>query len=103
MIHEILKTGKGNALTAARIAKALNLPMKEISKRVKDERRAGQPICSCQNGYYLAANDDEIRDICGRLRHRAGEIFATRRALLKHLPTPENPKQINTDKQKKTK
>ncbi|MBO4675182.1 MAG: hypothetical protein J5601_03750 [Elusimicrobiaceae bacterium] len=100
MIHEILKQGKENAITAARIASTLNLPMKEVSKRVKIERRAGQAICSCQNGYYLAANDDEIRDICGRLRHRAGEIFATRRALLKHLPTPENPKKEDPGKKK---
>jgi len=93
MIHEVLKTGKGNAITADKIAKIIGCPAKEISEKVKHERRAGHAICSCQNGYYLAANDDEIRDICGRLRHRAGEIFATRKALLKHLPTAENPKQ----------
>ena len=89
MIHEILQTGRENAIKAARIASTLNLPVKEISARVKRERRAGQPICSCQDGYYLAANNDEIKDICGRLRHRAGEIFKTRQALLKLLPAEE--------------
>ena len=98
MIYEILGQGKEHAITANRIAKQLGCPVKEVSKWVKIERRKGQPICSCQDGYYLAANNDEIRDICGRLYHRAGEIFKTRRALLKHLPTPENPKQKSTDK-----
>lgn len=89
MIHEILKPGRANAVKAAYLAKSLNIPVKEISIRVKKERRAGQPICSCQEGYYLAANNDEIKDICGRLRHRAGEIFKTRQALLKLLPADE--------------
>ena len=100
MIHEILKQGRANAITADRIAKTLGCPVKEISQRVKIERRAGHAICSCNYGYYLAANDDEIRDICGRLYHRAGEIFKTRRALLKHLPTPENPKKEDPGKKK---
>lgn len=92
MIHEILKPGKANAMTATTIAAMLHYPVRKVSERVMKERRQGVPICSCQDGYYLAANDEELKDMCHSLWHRAGEIFKTRRALLKHLPQDQNKK-----------
>jgi len=88
-VYAVLKPGKENAIKAAEIARATGYTVKEISRRVKIERRQGVAICSCQEGYYLAESEKDIKDICGRLYHRAGEIFKTRRALLQHLTPAE--------------
>ncbi len=94
MIAEYLQTGRENARTAKYLAAMLGCDVREISAAIERERRQGQPIiASCdfkQPGYYLAANAKELRQYCGRLHHRAGEIHKTRRALLEaaqNLPT----------------
>jgi len=98
MIYEILKPGKENAMTAAVIAATLNYPVRKVSERVMTERRQGKPICSNQHGYYLAETKKDIEDQCGRLRHRAGEIFKTRRALLRQLQPAEETTEKAADK-----
>lgn len=95
MIADHLLTGKENARTGKDLANVLNCDVREISARVEKERRQGQPIiASCdpeQPGYYLAETAEEVQQYCARLHHRAGEIFKTRRALLKaaHSLPPE--------------
>ena len=86
MIAEHLLTGKENARTGKDLARALGCDPREISAGVERERRQGKPIiASCDPeapGYYLAGTAAELRQYCGRLRHRAGEIHKTRRACL---------------------
>lgn len=86
MITEYLSTGRENARTAKYLAAMLGCDVREISAAIERERRQGQPIiASCDNkqpGYYLAESAEEIKKYCGRLHHRAGEIYKTRSALL---------------------
>lgn len=87
MIKDYLSIGKENAITAKHLAAILQCDVREISAAIERERRQGQPIiASCdpeQPGYYLAESAEELQQYCGRLHHRAGEIYKTRRALLK--------------------
>lgn len=99
MITEYLFTGIENARTARELSEALNCDTREITAMIKRERRQGSPIiASCdpeQPGYYLAETAEELQRYCGRLRHRAGEIFKTRSALLEaaaELPTKQEAK-----------
>lgn len=89
MIAELLDTGKGNAITARTLAKLTGLDPRGISQQVERERRAGRPICAtCDSGgpgYYLAADQGEMRRYCDSLRHREREIAKTRAACLKTL------------------
>lgn len=85
MITEMLKTGAKNAQTAREICAILNLSYADFRRRIAEERKTGSPICaSAKNpaGYYLASNQEEMRQYCGKLRHRAGEIFKTRKMCL---------------------
>lgn len=85
MIHEYLLEGAWNAMTSRELCAMLDLTPRELTIAIERERRAGHPICAAsgkQPGYYLASTKKEMQDYCGRLRHRAGEIFATRRACL---------------------
>ena len=89
MITELLLTGRENALTGRELATILDCNIRVISQQVERERRQGQPICaSCDSehpGYYLAADEDELKHYCDRLYRRGGELFKTRRALIKAL------------------
>lgn len=85
MIYEMLSEGAGNAITGRFLCDMLNLKPRELTQAIEKERRAGHPICAATGahpGYYLAATQEEMMDYCGRLLHRAGEIFKTRRACL---------------------
>lgn len=97
MISEILSRGQENAITSRDLARILKKTQREITAQVQKERREGAPICATargrRKGYFLAANKEEMQDFIGRLHHRAGEIYKTRRALQKtidSLPSEEN-------------
>ena len=86
-LADYLFTGEENARTGRELAQQLNCDPREISQAIEAERRRGKPICatcnSTQPGYYLASNPDDIQKYCDKLHKRAGEIYKTRRALLK--------------------
>ena len=89
MVYELLSNGKENARSGKELCRALDITPRELTAHIERERRAGQPICaSCDRqrpGYYLAGSKEEMQAYCGRLWHRAGEIFKTRRACLATL------------------
>ena len=93
MVYEILGTGAENARTGREIARILHLNGRDVSQLIEIERRAGKPICAtCDNrkpGYFIAKDRAEMERYCNRLRHRAGEIFATRAACLKTIKNME--------------
>ena len=89
MIYEQLYIGERNARSAKELAEILGIDRRGISALVERERRGGKPICAtCDSktpGYYIPATREEMERFCRSLRHRAGEIFKTRAALLKML------------------
>lgn len=95
MIAELLLPGEKNATTGKVICSLLQIQPRDLTAAVERERREGKPICATTGknpGYFLAANKEEMQDYCGRLYHRAGEIFKTRRACLRTIDElPEGP------------
>ena len=95
MISEILSEGAENALTSREICEILHLSARELTAAVERERRAGIPICASTGknpGYFLATHKEEMNAYCNSLRHRAIEIFKTRKACvdtMKGLPEEE--------------
>lgn len=91
MITEYLRKGAENARTGRELARLLHRDIREITRSIERERRAGSPIISSCNpekpGYYLAETAEELQYYCSRLHQRAGEIYKTRRALLKTAET----------------
>ena len=93
MIHELLAEGAENARPGKELAGLLKISMRELTRTIEAERRAGKPICATVTppnaGYFLAANRDEMQQYCDSLQHRAGELHKTRKACIKtldHLP-----------------
>lgn len=94
MIAELLTAGIENAITGRALARVLDCDMRTITAQIERERRNGAPICAKSRGktrgYYLAADQSELNEYCNALQHRAGQLFKTRGALLKILPTLPN-------------
>ena len=81
-IADLLGTGRGNALTSRELERLTNLDGRSVRLLIERERRAGTPILAdSANGYFLPASDYERAECVRSLRHRAGEIMATARAL----------------------
>lgn len=82
-IASVLKTGKDNAISGRVLCDMLGLTPRELTLKVERERKAGAPICANTSGtpgYYIAADKEEMRDFCGRLKHRINELEKTREA-----------------------
>lgn len=88
MIAELLSTGAENARTGKELASVMGCDIRDITAAIERERREGQPICAATGehpGYYLASDAAELENYCGRLHHRAAELYKTRAALLNVL------------------
>ena len=106
MISELLFNGRENAITGRELARFLQCSMRDISKSIERERRAGVPIiasCDPENpGYYLAETAEELQAYCRKLDARAYKIYATSSILLlkaEDLP----PQEKNTNAQSENK
>jgi len=88
MITELLNTGRENARTGQELADVLGISIRDVTIAIARERRDGAPICAATGrpqGYYLAADAEELETYCNRLKGRAIEVFKTRQALIRVL------------------
>lgn len=63
MIYEILQRGEESSISNADLSRRLGISERQVRKKVHDERRAGYPILSGVNGYYLPDDNPEIAQI----------------------------------------
>ena len=80
-IADLLGTGRENAITRRELERLTNLDGRSVRLLIERERREGVPILSGHNGYFLPGSEAEKAACVRSLRHRAGEIFATARAV----------------------
>ena len=59
MIYELLYSGEESSISNADLSRRLGISERQVRKKVHDERRAGYPILSGVNGYYLPDKDPE--------------------------------------------
>lgn len=88
-ITDALHTGRQNAITGKELATLFSCDIRLITQQIQRERDKGAPICATMSGanagYFLAADDMELRAYCGILEHRENELHHTRRQLIKVL------------------
>lgn len=81
-ISHLLSIGQGNAVTLQHLVTLTGWPKRVIRKQIEKERRAGVLILSDnRSGYYLASDEVEAQQFARSMRHRAGEILRTARAI----------------------
>lgn len=73
MIVDLLKTGKENATDSQTLADLAGCKsVRELQQVIALERAAGEVILSStQGGYYLPANEQEVREFCRTLEARS--------------------------------
>ncbi len=82
MVSDFLGTGEESALPMRHLKSILHCDSRTIRRLIELERRQGIPILSNnQTGYYLAANQDEIKRFTRSMKHRANEILRTAAAI----------------------
>lgn len=81
-IADLLGTGRESAITRRELEQLTGLDGRSVRLLIERERRAGTPILADNaSGYYLPASDYERAECVRSLRHRAGEILTTARAV----------------------
>lgn len=81
MIHEILPSGKANAIPGHDLMTILCLKeLRDLTQIVERERKDGFPICASTGdtkGYYLAATPGELEEYIGSLGRRIHNMNRT--------------------------
>ena len=81
-VSDLLGRGQENAVSRRHLEKLTGLDGRTVRLMIEQERRSGTPICADNlTGYYLPANPDEKAACVRSMRHRAGEIMRTARAI----------------------
>ena len=81
-IADYLSHGQENAIPRRELERLTSMDGRTVRLMIERERRAGTPICADNlSGYYLPATEDERAACVRSMRHRAGEIMRTARAI----------------------
>ena len=81
-ISSLLLPGRRNALSRRDLEAMTGLDGRTIRLMIERERREGVPILADNaTGYYLPATEHEKAACVRSMRHRAGEIMKTARAI----------------------
>lgn len=62
--------GKDTPVCSNEISKAFGVPRTAVRHMINTARSNGSPICSCQKGYYIATDKNEIQNTIMSLRGR---------------------------------
>ena len=77
-----LGVGPAKATTAKALAQRLFTSERAVTLAVYDARRAGVPICSGQEGFYLPESEGQVIECFSGMRKRAAEINDSADAIL---------------------
>ena len=75
-IKDFLQTGQKSAISLADLSQITNLPERAVQKEVLEARLNGELIISDESGYYLPADEEEIRQYV--IRRKAHIATATK-------------------------
>lgn len=81
-VSDFLSHGRENAVPLRHLKKMMETDGRTVRLMIQQERLSGMPICADNlTGYYLPATEEEKSACVRSMRHRAGEIMRTARAI----------------------
>ena len=81
-VSDFLSHGRENAVPLRHLKKMMETDGRTVRLMIQQERLSGTPICADNlTGYYLPATEEERTTCVRSMRHRAGEIMKTARAI----------------------
>lgn len=80
----LLHKGKDNAVTAKAISRSVGFPMEDtqlVCRRIiwATSETYGLPVVSCNNGYFIAETEDEIKEYNMNIQGRINGMEKTRK------------------------
>ena len=81
-VSDFLSHGRENAVPLRHLKKMMETDGRTVRLMIQQARLSGMPICADNlTGYYLPATEEEKSACVRSMRHRAGEIMRTARAI----------------------
>lgn len=80
-ISDFILTGEKNAISNKQVAVLAKCTPREVRRLVEQARQEGEPICSCDNGYFIAETTDELRRMLRKHYHQINTMIATAKGL----------------------
>jgi len=83
-ICEYLKehhTGRNHAVYSRELQRIFALDGRNLRRKINRLRQDGEPICSCEHGYYYAETQKELDDTIFRLNEMATKVSKARDGL----------------------
>lgn len=80
-ITDYILTGEKNAISNKQVAVLAKCTPREVRRLVEQARQEGEPICSCDNGYFIAETADELRRMLRKHYHQINTMIATAKGL----------------------
>lgn len=90
-VHQLLATlsrhiGRDQGITASQLAPQLGVLERQVRTLISEAREGGYGVCGTpRDGYYIAANAEELEETCQFLRNRAMHSL-TLESRLRKLP-----------------
>ncbi len=75
-------TGKARAVHSSELERLFSLTGRTLRRRISRLRQDGYPVCSDENGYYYAENQNEINATVCRLNMLVTKISNARTGML---------------------
>jgi len=85
MFRSVLKEGRENALTAREIHKLIGVDDRQCRALTETLRLEGVFICSSNDGYYLPATVDEMRQTYWRIASQAEKMSRIAELMEEHI------------------
>ncbi len=81
--------GRGHGITVHTLAQQLDITERQVRSLVSELRLAGHAVCGHpRDGYYIAANAEELDETCQFLRDRAMHSLQLE-SRLRNIPMPD--------------
>ena len=84
-IELFLRTGKQNAIPVSKLCGWLKLEDRALRKCIEQMRAGGIPILSCKDGYYLPADENELKQYIAKMEKTARSYYRSLRSARKAL------------------
>ena len=97
LIVQSIPVGKENALHLNVIAAEWNVSQTAAKAMIRQARMQGAKVCSSKSGYWIAANDEDIRAFLESHRIHALSCFKTEKALRHNLNEIKGQMYLNND------
>lgn len=76
-------TGRENAIPSHRLESRFRISGRKLRDHINTLRCAGHPICSDENGYYYAQDEQELMATIRQLTSRIGNIAGAKNGLVR--------------------